>query len=67
MGRFAGGTNEAEVRQWCAGQMVGSGPIAVVGAAEVVKAVRTVAQSKQYRDDAVLATLKLLDVAGALT
>lgn len=67
VGRFAGGTNEAEVRSWCATQMVGSGPIAVVGAVDVVKTVRTVAQSKQYRDDAVLATLKLLDVAGALT
>ena len=44
-----------------------SGPIAVFGAAEVVKTVRTAAHSKQYRDDAVLATLKLLDVAGALT
>lgn len=66
VGRFAGGTNETEVRNWCATQMVGSGPIGVVGAAEVVKTVRTVAQSKQYRDDAVLATLKLLDVAGAL-
>ncbi len=67
VGRFAGGTNEAEVRNWCATQVVGLGPIAVVGAAEVVETVRTVAQSKQYRDDAVLATLKLLDVAGALT
>jgi hypothetical protein len=67
VGRFAGGTNEPEVRQWCATQVVGSGPITVVGAAEVVKTVRTVAQSRQYRDDAVLATLKLLDVAGALT
>ncbi|KQS08317.1 hypothetical protein ASG04_14520 [Curtobacterium sp. Leaf183] len=67
VGRFAGGANEAEARQWCATQEVGSGPIAVVGAAEVVKTVRTVARSKQYRDDAVLATLKVLDAAGALT
>lgn len=67
VGRFAGGTNEAEARAWCATQIVGAGPIAVVGAAEVVATVRAVAQSKQYRDNAVLATLKVLDAAHALT
>jgi len=55
------------VREWCAQQIVGAGPIAVVGAAEVVKTVRQVAGSKQYRDNAVLATMKVLDAAGELT
>ncbi|MEW2012066.1 MULTISPECIES: hypothetical protein [Microbacterium] len=47
-------------------QVVGAGPIAVVGVAEVVKTVRQVAGSKQYRDNAVLATMKVPDAAGAL-
>lgn len=66
VGKFAGGGSEAAVREWCAQQVVGAGPIAVVGAAEVVKTVRGVAGSKQYRDNAVLATMKVLDAAGAL-
>lgn len=67
VGKFAGGGNEAAVREWCAQQVVGAGPIAVVGAAEVVEIVRRMAGSKQYRDNAVLATLKVLDAAGVLT
>ncbi|WP_243226101.1 hypothetical protein [Microbacterium sp. CIAB417] len=66
VGKFAGGGSEAAVREWCARQVVGVGPIAVIGAAEVVKTVREVAGSKQYRDNAVLATMKVLDAAGAL-
>lgn len=67
VGKFAGGGAESEVRAWCAEQLVGAGPITVVGASEVVEVVRKVARSKQYRDNAVLATLKVLDAAGALT
>lgn len=66
VGRFAGGTNESEVRAWCASQTVGAGPIVVLGAVDVVNVVRTVASSKTYRDSAVLASLKVLDAAGAL-
>jgi hypothetical protein len=66
VGRFATSASETEVREWCAGQIVGRGPITVIGASEVVKIVREVARSKQYRDNAVLATLKVLDAAGAL-
>ncbi|MFZ2963444.1 MAG: hypothetical protein WA006_02030 [Rhodoglobus sp.] len=40
--------------------------ITVIGAGEVVEVVREVARSKQYRDNAVLATLKVLDATGAL-
>lgn len=67
VGRFATSSAEEGVREWCSTQQVGSGPILVVGAAEVVKSVRSVAQSKQYRDNAVLATLKVLDATGALS
>lgn len=67
VGKFAGGGSETAVRDWCSQQVVGAGPIAVVGATEVVKIVREVAAAKQYRDNAVLATLKVLDAAGALS
>lgn len=66
VGRFAGVAHESEVRAWCASQTVGAGPISVVGAADVVDVVRAVASSKTYRDSAVLASLKVLDAAGAL-
>ena len=65
-GKFAGKSHEAAVRAWCAGQTAGAGPIAVFGAREVVDVVRVLAQSKTYRDNAVLASLKVLDAAGAL-
>jgi hypothetical protein len=65
-GKFAGGGHEPRIREWCAAQNVGSGPIGVIGAAEVVKVVRAIAESKSYRDNAVLATLKLLNSVGAL-
>jgi len=65
-GKFAGKSHEAAVRAWCADQTAGAGPIAVFGAREVVDVVRVLAQSKTYRDNAVLASLKVLDAAGAL-
>lgn len=66
VGKFAGAGHEAAVRAWCGQQSVGAGPVAVIGAGDVVDAVRTVASSKTYRDSAVLASLKVLDAAGAL-
>lgn len=66
VGRFATSRSEEAVREWCAEQHVGAGPIAVIGASEVVEIVRRVARSTQYRDNAVLATLKVLDAADAL-
>src|SRR3546814_4111383 len=65
-GKFAGAGHEPAVRAWCASQVVGAGPVAVVGASQVVNVVRAVASSKTYRDSAVLASLKVLDAAGAL-
>ncbi|GAA4383289.1 hypothetical protein [Agromyces bauzanensis] len=67
VGKFAGGGSEAAVREWCSEQTVGAGPIRVVGADHVVTIVRQVAGSKQNRDNAVLATLKVLDAAGVLS
>lgn len=67
VGRFAGGTNEARVRDWAARQIIGSGPLIVIGADDVVSIVRKVATRKQYRDNAVLATLKVLAATGELT
>jgi hypothetical protein len=69
VGRFAGptmGVHEQRVRNWAAGTTVASGPIKVFGVNEVVGIVRRVAASKQYRDDATLVALKVLDAAGHL-
>ncbi len=66
VGKFAGGTNEARIRAWARTQIIGSCPLQVVGAPEVVTKVREVARSKQYRDHPVLATIKVLDAVGAL-
>lgn len=66
VGKFAGAANEELVRNWRAGEMAGAGPILVVGSADVVSTVRMVASNSQYRDSAVLATLKVLDHNGAL-
>lgn len=66
VGKFAGAGHESAVRAWCANQTVGAGPVVVVGAGDVVDVVRSVASSKTYRDSAVLASLKVLDAAGAL-
>lgn len=67
VGKFASRSNEVEVRAWCQNTVAGAGPIRVVGAPDVVEAVRTVASSKQYRDNAVLATIKVLEATGALS
>jgi hypothetical protein len=69
VGRFAAptkGTHESEIRQWAAGQHVGAGPISVYGLGEVVGAVRSAAEHKQYRDDPVLVTMKVLEAADQL-
>jgi hypothetical protein len=66
-GRFAGRVHEQRIREWAAAQHVGSGPIQVFGADDVVRTVRHVAGSKTYRDNAALAALKVLEAAGALT
>lgn len=70
VGRFAGpkkGVHETQIRQWCAGQHTGGGPIEVFGIDEVIARVREAAASKQYRDHQVLVTMKVLEAAGLLT
>jgi hypothetical protein len=70
VGRFAGptkGQHEIEIRKWAAGQRVGRGSIKVLGADEVVDKVRKAAARKQYRDNPVLVTMKVLEAAGLLT
>ncbi|WP_017793090.1 hypothetical protein [Leucobacter salsicius] len=66
VGKFAGGGHEARVRKWAADQQIGGRALQVFGASEVVATVREVARNKQYRDSPVLATIKVLDAAGAL-
>jgi hypothetical protein len=45
---------------------VGGGPIEVIYVHEVVSRVRTIAESRQYRDNAALVALKALEEAGVL-
>ena len=69
VGRFAAptkGHQESRIREWAAGQRVGYGPIEVIGVDQVVGKVRAVAAHKQYRDNPVLVTMKVLDAAGLL-
>lgn len=69
VGKFAGaktGAHETRVREWCARQHVGSGPIKVIGVKDVVARASAVAASKQYRDNAALVAMKVLEAAGAL-
>lgn len=69
VGRFAGpkqGLHEASIRAWCANTIVGGGPIKVFGVEEVVERVRGAAAHTQYRDNAVLVSLKVLSAAGVL-
>jgi hypothetical protein len=70
VGRFAGptqGHHEKRIRDWCASQIAGAGPIEVFGVEDVVSKVRTAAAQRQYRDNAVLVTMKVLEAARLLT
>ncbi len=69
VGRFAApvrGTHEERVRAWCANQHAGVGPIEVFDVHAVVDEVRRAAAHKQYRDNPVLVTMKVLEAAGLL-
>ena len=66
VGRFAGrkhGKHEERIRAWAARQPV---PITVYRLDEVVGKVQEVASHKQYRDNPVLVTMKVLAEAGML-
>lgn len=66
VGKFAGGGHEDRIRSWAETQMIGGAPLRVIAADEVVATVREVARSTQYRDNPVLATLKVLEATGSL-
>ncbi len=69
VGRFAAPTkrtHETRIQAWAAKQRAGSGPIEVFGLDEVVGKVRAAAAHKQYRDNPVLVTMKVLEAAGLL-
>jgi hypothetical protein len=70
VGRFAGpveGVHEKKIRAWARTKRVGGGPIRVFGLGDVVGSVREAASHKQYRDNQVLVTIKVLEAAGMLT
>jgi hypothetical protein len=70
VGRFSGpvkGENEQVVRDWCKKQRVGAGRIEVKNLDDMVPAVIDAATTaKQYRDNPVLVTMKLLQATGML-
>jgi hypothetical protein len=68
VGNFYGadGSHETRIRHWCDDQNVGAGSIRVVNLVELVATVRKVAENTQYRDNAALVAVKLLQAAGAL-
>jgi hypothetical protein len=70
VGRFAGptkGEHERRVREWCRSQRSGAGSIKVYSLADTVDTVVSAAVAgKQYRDNPVLVTMKLLQAAGLL-
>jgi len=70
VGRFAApakGTHEKTIRAWARTKRAGDGPIRVFGLSDVVGSVREAASHKQYRDNPVLVTIKVLEAAGMLT
>jgi hypothetical protein len=70
VGRFAAPVkrrHEDRIRRWASEQRAGCGPIEVFGVDEVVGKVLEAADHKQYRDNPVLVTLKVLKAAGLLS
>lgn len=67
-GKFYGadGGHETRIREWCdrPEQFVGGRPIGVVGLPEVVEVVTQIAGNSQYRDNAALVAVKVLQAAG---
>lgn len=71
VGRFAGpslGTHEQQVRKWCRQQRIGTGEIEVFSLSDMVETVVNAAVSaKEYRDNSVQMTMRLLKAAGLLS
>jgi hypothetical protein len=70
VGRFSGpskGEHEQRVRDWCKRQHIGSGAIEVLSLTDMVETVvHSATDSKQYRDNPVLMTMRLLNAANLL-
>lgn len=70
VGRFSGpskGEHEQRVRDWCRRQRIGIGPIEVFSLTDMVETVVHAATNvKQYRDNPVLVTMRLLKAANLL-
>ncbi len=70
VGRFSGptvGEHERRVRVWANRQRVGTSPILVLSLADMVDTViHAATDAKQYRDNSVLMTMRLLDAADLL-
>jgi hypothetical protein len=69
-GNFAApksGKHEKAVREWAATKILGSGPVKVYNVVEVATEARKVAEVKQYRDNAALVAIKVLEAAHMLT
>jgi hypothetical protein len=65
-GLFAGKTGEAEVREWCAAEVAGSGPIEVFNLFEILERVEALARSKTYIDDPALVAIKAMQIAAGV-
>jgi hypothetical protein len=70
VGRFSGpsrGEHEQRVRDWCKRQRIGAGAIEVFSLTDMVESVVHAATDvKQYRDNPVLMTMRLLNAANLL-
>lgn len=68
VGKFADGAGKhrAAIDAWAAGQLAGGGPIRIIGLEEVVPRARELAAKKQYRDNAALVAIKVLEAAKIL-
>lgn len=66
VGGFSTATSETAIRAWADEQQGGGSPVWIYDARNVVETVHTAAESKQYRDSPVLATLKVLDATRSL-
>lgn len=61
-GKF-NGKDEARVREWCAAEVAGGGPIEVFNLVEVIDTVVELAKSKTYIDDPALVAVKAVGIA----
>ena len=66
VGKFAGGTHEADIREHLSRLRVGGKSVQVVGIEEIANALTEMTESRTYHDDPVVMTVKVLRAAGKL-